>query len=301
MDQLNRIYMKKYIKYLMLAAFAVLASSCQEKVLDYCNSQIIDSTVEQNDFDKWLVKNYIEPYNIDFKYRMEYNESDMNYYLVPAEYEKSIQIAKLLLHLCIGSYDEVTGSKDFIRGYFPKMVHLVGSAAYKNNGTMVLGTAEGGLKMTLYYINSLRLDPDFLNYYYFKTMHHEFAHILHQTKPYPSDFEMISGTDYVADTWSDVWDNEAEAQKNGFISEYASKEANEDFVEIIATYITNSAATWNNIITSAGEGGAVIQSKFDIIYNYMINSWDIDLDELRSTILRRESEISTLDLTDITL
>ena len=71
MDQLNRIYMKKYIKYLMLAAFAVLASSCQEKVLDYCNSQIIDSTVEQNDFDKWLVKNYIEPYNIEFKYRME--------------------------------------------------------------------------------------------------------------------------------------------------------------------------------------------------------------------------------------
>lgn len=301
MDQLNRIYMKKYIKYLMLAAFAVLASSCQEKVLDYCNSQIIDSTVEQNDFDKWLVKNYIEPYNIEFKYRMEYKESDMNYYLVPAEYEKSIQIAKLLLHLCIGSYDEVTGSKDFIRGYFPKMVHLVGSAAYKNNGTMVLGTAEGGLKMTLYYINSLRLDPDFLNYYYFKTMHHEFAHILHQTKPYPSDFEMISGTDYVADTWSDAWDGDADAQQNGFISEYASKEANEDFVEIIATYITNSAATWNNIITSAGEGGAVIQSKFDIIYNYMINSWDIDLDELRSTILRRESEISTLDLTDITL
>ena len=293
--------MKKYIKYLMLAAFAVLASSCQEKVLDYCNSQIIDSTVEQNDFDKWLVKNYIEPYNIEFKYRMEYKESDMNYYLVPAEYEKSIQIAKLLLHLCIGSYDEVTGSKDFIRGYFPKMVHLVGSAAYKNNGTMVLGTAEGGLKMTLYYINSLRLDPDFLNYYYFKTMHHEFAHILHQTKPYPSDFEMISGTDYVADTWSDAWDGDADAQQNGFISEYASKEANEDFVEIIATYITNSAATWNNIITSAGEGGAVIQSKFDIIYNYMINSWDIDLDELRSTILRRESEISTLDLTDITL
>jgi substrate import-associated zinc metallohydrolase lipoprotein len=167
---------------------------------------------------------------------------------------------------------------------------------------MVLGTAEGGLKMTLYYINSLELKPEFLNHYYFKTMHHEFAHILHQTKPYPSDFEMISGTDYVADTWSDVWkDGDAEAQKSGFISEYASKEANEDFVEIIAIYITNDAATWNDILTKAGEGGAIIQAKFDIIYNYMINSWGIDLDELRSVILRRESEISTLDLTDITI
>lgn len=293
--------MKKYIKYLAIAAFAVFAASCYEKPLDYCNSQIIDSAVEQNDFDKWLEENFVEPYNIDFKYRMEYNESDMNYYLVPAEYEKSIQIAKLLLHLCINSYDEVTGSKDFIRGNFPKMVHLVGSAAYKNNGTMVLGTAEGGLKMTLYYINSLQLDPEFLNYYYFKTMHHEFAHILHQTKPYPSDFEMISGTDYVADTWNDVYKSDSAAQAAGFVSPYASKEANEDFVEIIAIYITNDATTWNKMLTNAGDGGSVIQSKFDIVYNYMMDSWGIDLNELRSVILRRESEIPTLDLTDITL
>ena len=292
--------MKRFLKYIMIMLAAVGMSACQEEALDP-NSQIIDSKVEQNDFDKWLMKNYVEPYNIDFKYRMEYNESDMNYYLVPAEYEKSIQIAKLLLHLCIGSYDEVTGSKDFIKSYFPKMVHLVGSAAYRNNGTMVLGEAEGGLKMTLYYINSLQLKPAFLNEYYFKTMHHEFAHILHQTKPYPADFEMISGSDYVADTWNDVWEGDADAQKNGFISEYASKEANEDFVEIIAIYITNSASTWNSIIKAAGEGGDIITSKFDIIYNYMNSTWGIDLDELREVILRRESEISSLDLTDITI
>lgn len=282
----------------MLAAVGM--SACQEEALNP-TSQIIDSKVEQNDFDKWILKNYVEPYNIDFKYRMEYNESDMNYYLVPAEYEKSIQIAKLLLHLCIGAYDEVTESKEFIRSYFPKMVHLVGSAAYKNNGTMVLGEAEGGLKMTLYYINNLQLNPAFLNYYYFKTMHHEFAHILHQTKPYPAVFEMISGTDYVADTWSDVWDGDADAQANGFVSEYASKEANEDFVEIIAIYITNTAQAWNSMIQAAAEGGDIITSKFDIVYNYMNSTWGIDLNELREVILRRESEIGELDLTDITI
>lgn len=293
--------MKKYLKYIAIALVAAGFSACQEEALDP-TSQIIDSKVEQTDFDKWLMKNYVEPYNIDFKYRMEYNESDMNYYLVPAEYEKSIQIAKLLLHLCIGSYDEVTGSKDFVKSYFPKMVHLVGSAAYRNNGTMVLGEAEGGLKMTLYYVNNLQLDPAFLNHYYFKTMHHEFAHILHQTKDYPADFEMISGSEYVADTWNDVWKGgDADAQKKGFISEYASKEANEDFVEIIAIYITNTEAKWNSIIKAAGEGGEIITSKFDIVYNYMNSTWGIDLDELREVILRRESEISSLDLTDITI
>ena len=292
--------MKRYIKYIVVAMAIIGFSSCQEEALDP-NSQIIDSKIEQNDFDRWLMKNYTEPYNIDFKYRMEFNESNMNYYLVPAEYNKAIKIAKLLRYLCLGAYDEVTGDVTFIRSYFPKMVHLVGSAAYKNNGTMVLGEAEGGLKMTLYYVNNLQLDPEFLNYYYFKTMHHEFAHILHQTKPYPADFQMISGSDYVADTWSEVWENDADAQANGFISEYASKEANEDFVELIAIYITNTAAEWNSIISAAGEGGDIITSKFDIVYNYMNNSWGIDLDELRATILERQSHIPLLDLEDITI
>lgn len=50
---------------------------------------------------------------------------------------------------------------------------------------MVLGTAEGGMKITLYNVNDInpdQIDINLLNDYYFQTMHHEFAHILHQTK-----------------------------------------------------------------------------------------------------------------------
>ena len=274
-------------------AFAFIA--CEEKPLDP-NSQVIDSYTEQNDFDKWLVSNYVEAYNIDFKYRMEMNESQMSYWLVPAEYNKSIVMAKLVRHLCLEAYDEITGSRDFIKEHFPKMIHLIGSAAYKNNGTMILGEAEGGLKITLYMINDLMLDPDYLNYYYFKTMHHEFAHILHQKKPYSTDFNLISGSDYVTDAWSDTWSGDADAQKNGFISEYASKEANEDFVELIAVYVTSTAAEWNSVIKNAGDGAAIINAKFDIVYNYMLNTWGINLDDLREVVQRRQSEIETLDL-----
>ena len=276
-----------------MMAFAFIA--CEEKPLDP-NSQVIDSDTEQNDFDKWLVSNYVEAYNIDFKYRLEMNESQMSYWLVPAEYNKSIVMAKLVRHLCLEAYDEITGSRDFIKEHFPKMIHLIGSAAYKNNGTMILGEAEGGLKITLYMINDLMLDPDYLNYYYFKTMHHEFAHILHQKKPYSTDFNLISGSDYVTDAWSDTWSGDADAQKNGFISEYASKEANEDFVELIAVYVTSTAAEWNSVIKNAGDGAAIINAKFDIVYNYMLNTWGINLDDLREVVQRRQSEIETLDL-----
>lgn len=288
--------MKKYIKYLAIAALAVFAASCQEKPLDP-DSQILDSKVEQNEFDKWLVTNYIEPYNIMFKYRMEKNESDFNYWLVPATYENSIKMAKLMKFLCFEPYDEITGSREFIKSYYPKMIHLVGSGAYRNNGTFVLGTAEGGLKITMYFVNEMRIDPAYLNEYYFKTMHHEFAHILNQTKPYSTDFNAISGPDYVTDTWSDAWKGgDAEAQKSGFISAYASSEPGEDFVELLSIYVTNPASYWNNIIKNAGDGAAKIQQKFEIVYNYMLNSWNIDLNELRDNIQARQAQIETLDL-----
>lgn len=291
--------MIKYIKYLSVMLAAFLLVSCGEEKLDP-NSQILDSNVEMNEFDEWLVDNYVTPYNIEFIYRMEYIESDMNYYLVPAQYEKSVQIAKLMIHLCLQAYDEVTGDKEFIRTYFPKMIHIIGSAAYRNNGTMVLGTAEGGLKITLYMINSLQLDPDYLNQYYFHTMHHEFAHILHQTKPYSSDFEMISGTDYVKDTWNDAFKNDADAQQHGFITPYAASEANEDFVELLSTYITNTPKFWSDMLKTAGkDGSAIIEQKFDIVYNYMKNTWGIDLNDLRDVILKRQGEIDQLDLDNL--
>ena len=290
--------MNKISKYIAMAVAIFAFIACEERPLDK-DSQVIDSKTEQNDFDKWLVTNYVNAYNIDFKYRMEMNESQMSYWLVPAEYNKSIVIAKLVRHLCLEAYDEITGSKEFIRTHFPKMIHLIGSAAYKNNGTMVLGEAEGGLKITLYMINDLMLNVDYLNHYYFKTMHHEFAHILHQKKPYSTDFNLISGPDYVTDAWSDTWSGDADAQKNGFISEYASKEANEDFVELIAVYVTSTAAKWNTVIKNAGDGAAIINAKFDIVYNYMLNTWGINLDELREVVQRRQSEIETLDLENL--
>lgn len=290
--------MNKISKYIAMAVAIFAFIACEERPLDK-DSQVIDSKTEQNDFDKWLVTNYVNAYNIDFKYRMEMNESQMSYWLVPAEYNKSIVMAKLVRHLCLEAYDEITGSKEFIRTHFPKMIHLIGSAAYKNNGTMVLGEAEGGLKITLYMINDLMLNVDYLNHYYFKTMHHEFAHILHQKKPYSTDFNLISGPDYVTDAWSDTWSGDADAQKNGFISEYASKEANEDFVELIAVYVTSTAAEWNTVIKNAGDGAAIINAKFDIVYNYMLNTWGINLDELREVVQRRQSEIETLDLENL--
>jgi substrate import-associated zinc metallohydrolase lipoprotein len=295
--------MKKIINLFFIVCLALGSWSCSEEALDPV-SRIVDSQTAQNEFDKWLVTNYVTPYNIEYKYRMEDIEIDMNNYVVPADFKKARQMAHLLLFLGIQPYDELTGSKDFIRTYFPKLIHLIGSAAYRNNGTMLLGTAEGGVKITLFYINALSFDPDFLNEYYFHTIHHEFVHILNQTKPYSPDFDMISGTEYTADAWNDIY-NEATggaelALQDGFITPYASNEPREDFAELVSTYITTSAADWAGLMTTAGAtGSGIISSKMDIVREYMLSAWSIDIDDLRSILLEREGQIGTLGLANV--
>ena len=236
------------IKYFILSVAALMLAACSEDALD--STSIFDkgSQTPKTEFDAWLQKNYVEPYNIDFKYRFEYKESDVSKNLAPADYDKAIALAKLTKYLWIESYEELMG-RDFIRTYAPKVMNLIGSVAYDSNGGVVLGTAEGGMKIVLYNVNSLnpaKLDMDFLNEWFFNTMHHEFAHILHQTKNYPTDFNEISKADYQSSSWVNLTDEEALAM--GFVNNYASSETQEDFVQTIAFYITKSDEAWAELL-----------------------------------------------------
>ena len=288
----------KKIKYLIFLFALVTAVSCSEDKLDK-TSVITDPIRTENDLDRWIFTNYIGIYNIDLKYRMEDIETDMNYNLVPVKFDKSIIMSQLVKFLCLEAYDEATGSTEFIRSYFPKIINLVGSAAYRNNGTMVLGTAEGGRKITLYYINSLKMDDiEFLNKYYFQTIHHEFVHILHQTKPYSADFKEIRGSDYVADNWNDY--TQEDALKLGFITPYASNAVDEDFAEIMSMFLTLNPQEWNARLVAAGSSGrSKIEAKFDILQVYLRDSWEIDIYALRDIIGRRFVELDDHDFTHL--
>jgi len=191
--------MKKNLIYLLFSVTLLCAAltACSDNDDLDSTSVVRPTTTEQNDLDRWLKRNYVETYNIQLKYRFEDIESSMGYYLTPASYKQSVAMAKLVRHMCLEAYDEITGSTDFIKAYFPKILFLVGSYAYKTNGAMVLGTAEAGAKITLYNLDNLNPKTVNAKTAYFKTIHHEFGHILNQTKPYPTDFAEISGPDYV--------------------------------------------------------------------------------------------------------
>ena len=290
----------------LIGIFIALATlslwSCSEDDLD--PNSIFGGTETgkvPNEFATWLLENYTTPYNIEFKYRFEDMETDDTYNLVAADYDRSIALAKFTKYLWLESYEELLGP-DFIRTYCPRLLFLVGSPAYNSDGSVVLGTAEGGLKITLYNVNSISLtsiDVEQLNYWYFKTMHHEFAHILHQTKNYPTEFNEITPSGYQPTGWVNV--SEQDALDMGFVSPYASSETQEDFVEIIAIYVTHTAEYWDNLVGSASaEGQGYINQKLEIVKDYMTTTWGIDLDELRDIVQRRSQEVAQWDVNDLT-
>ena len=48
--------------------------------------------------------------------------------------------------------------------------------------------------------------------------------------------------------------------------------------------------------TAGSTGRSMIESKFEIAYKYMQNEWNIDLDQLREVVLRRQAEVPAMDL-----
>ncbi len=307
--------MKKYILYilpLMLLVFTL--TSCDKDEVKEQSVITVDS-YQMNVFDKWLEKNYVNPYNILFKYRYEEIESDYNYYTVPADLQSSVIMAHLVKYLCIETYNEVA-SVEFTRSYFPKMFYLIGTWEFRNNGSYILGTAEGGKKILLAGINEVMDhvgDAEELNHYYIKTIHHEFTHILNQNRDFPRSFREVTPNSFVNDSQFEEPYNSAYL-KRGFITAYAQTNYNEDFAEMVSVYVTHSADWWEQQMVAADTmwegdteqtqtGRALIEQKLDIMRAYMNDTWGIDIDELRDCILRRQGNITSglVDLTDLTV
>ena len=301
MNTFRKIYMGLLAICGIVAATATLAS-CSEEDLSSQSVVKVDQ-VDYTPFDYWLQRNYVAPYNIAFKYRYEDNESDMNYYTVPARYEAAIILAHIVKYMCLEAYDEA-GGIEFTRSYFPMLIFTIGEWEYQNNGTYILGTAEGGRKILLSganYIEQYMKSGDDLNHYYLKTIHHEFTHILNQTKDYSADFQLITGQGYVADKWSTESYNTGYLQR-GFISNYAQHSPEEDFAEMLSMYVCNSTKRWNSWMAQAGaEGERLIAAKLNIVVDYMLTSFGIDLPRLRETIQRRQRDIvaGRIDLTSL--
>ncbi|MCD8282705.1 MAG: putative zinc-binding metallopeptidase, partial [Prevotella sp.] len=202
--------MKAKYHILTLAVVAVVMCGFPACSDDDFTESIFDTTEYYLDkssytfpLDTFIKVEFLEPYNLRYIYKMEDIGTDLQKNLVPATYEKSTELAVLSKYLWYDVYKKCV-SEEFLKIYSPRIIHVVGSPAYNpSSGTEDLGYAEGGLKITLYNANNLDVaDIDYMNDKFFRTMHHEFSHILAQNYTYPTAFSLISNGAYNPIDWS---------------------------------------------------------------------------------------------------
>ena len=294
--------MKQILKAMSLALLLLVGalSSCSKDTPS--GATIFPTTpVARNTFERWLLKNYTNPYNIDFQYKLKDGETDLTYNLVPADSAKTAKLAMITKFLWFDAYNEVVGP-DFLKESAPRIIVAVGSSAYTRQRTEVVGSAEGGYKVTLNKINALTdellHDYSAMTEYYFHTMHHEFTHILNQRKPYNPAFDLVTQSGYVSGNWLNV--STRDAHRAGFVSPYAMMNGAEDFAEMLSFYVTYTPQAWQAILDEAGTRGAnLINQKLTLIKDYTQSSWGLDLDQLRDVVIRRGGQVATLDLSKL--
>jgi substrate import-associated zinc metallohydrolase lipoprotein len=260
-------------------AAMMLVSSCSDPEEDL-DISFLDVDTETNAIDQWIVQNYTNPYNIAINYKWVPFELATDKTLVPVKEEKVIPVMTLVKQTWIDPYVLEAG-EDFMKINAPKQFVLVGSPQYNNDGTMVLGEAESGRKVTLFVINDfLKTDVPAVKQM-LHTIHHEFAHILHQSKLYPRNFKQITPSGYTA-TWYNTEDEEA--WNLGFITPYARASTDEDFVEMISTMLVEGHDGYEAKLGKASANGkALLRQKEAIVVAYFKETWNIDFYQLQET------------------
>ncbi len=254
--------MKAKLSILIIAAVAMVSftlGSCSDDNLGASIFDTVDHPLDKSLYtfplDTFVKVNFQEPYNVRYMYKMQdmsLSSSDLQKNLTPCSYDKSVDLATLAKYLWFDIYKELANQHEiFLKKYSPRIIHIIGSKSLNvSQGTETLGVAEGGLKISLYNANNLSVDDiDMMNEYFFKTMHHEFGHILDQTISRPLLFNLLSNGQYDASGWTNTPDSVAAGR--GFVSPYASSMAREDWVEVLANYVTRDTLSWNILLGSA--------------------------------------------------
>lgn len=272
----------KYIYILAFAALISIALSCKKS--ENLNREIVGlggDTWEQGELDQWLFTNLTQPYNISVKYRWDGTEYDVSKTLIPPKIERVRPLMEMVRSAWIDPYTAEVG-ENFIKKYAPKNYVLVGSLQYNTGGSVTLGEAEGGIKVTLFNVNNFSKTERTIAKRVLKTIHHEFAHILHQTINYQKEFPQVTPAGYTAD-----WNNTtlAEAYAGGFISQYAQAAPNEDFAEMTSIMLTEGKAGYEAIVKGmTATAQASIRSKEDMVVTYFKQTYGIDFYTLQNRV-----------------
>lgn len=283
---------------MILAACSVLViSSCTKDEVSP-ESIFREENHRYTEFDSWLQRNYVEPYNVRFEYRMPDRETSFNYWVSPPNIKESIMIAKLIKFTTLEAMVEMMSSGDetedpalFVKSYFPKVLFLVGSFEISSSGSTALASAENGLQINILGVNFFEYHKDAERIA--GTMLHEFTHILDGIHGSPAEFKDITLSDYVGDRYTSLTED---PYQKGFVSNYARSHYSEDVAETGGRLISLTEEEREAMIAKAGPvGGPLMRKKFDMLKKWLKDSYGVDSERWCEIYHRRIAQLDSLD------
>ena len=280
--------------WLCLICVAIIVVSCFED--DTLNAPIKNVEEPTTDLDRYIDANFTEEYGIAIRYKYVDNFVNPGQRVAPPKLEAIRPMLDLIEEYWIDVYADVPGGEAYFRRYVPGELVFLGGLIFNGDGTVTLGTADAGARITFTDVNSIDVNDEEWLLRQLHTVYHEFAHIVHQNDKLPAAFEEIAASGYSsAGSWFNLTDDEA--LRRGFVSPYATSNPNEDFAETIAFYMAEAnffdeyISLEENCTTADCEdrnaGRVLILEKLNSIKEHYLRSTGIDLDELRESVQSR--------------
>lgn len=280
----------KYSKIYILLFSILFLSSCFSE--DKIESDIITVEPSDDELDVYIRTHFIEELGVAVRYRYVDRYVDPTKRVTPPKKELVRPMLDFLTDFWIEPYMEVDNGEEFFKKHVPAEIILIGTFIYNDDGTVTLGTADAGARITLAEVNNIDVENIDWIYRQLGTIYHEFAHIVHQRYNLPPNFQQISPTGYTSSgSWYNLTDDEA--LRRGFVSPYATSDFNEDFAETVAhllyvpdfyeQYIDEEPCTTADC-DERNEGRALIQRKMNTILTHYEQNTGVDLLEVRAII-----------------
>ena len=293
-------FLQMRLKYDLVAITLLIAlSSCYPD--DNLNVPVNEPDGEElSELDLYIKENFTDKYGMAIRYRFVDRFVSPTQRVTPPKLENVRPMLDFIQQFWIDPFLKVNNGEEFFKRHVPSEIVLLGSPIFNQNGTQTLGVADAGAQITFADVNSIDLEDEEWRDLQFRTVYHEFAHIIHQLYKLPTAFETISPLGYTSrGAWFVLDDNDA--LERGFTSPYGTSSPDEDFAEIVSFFLfdtdfeegfmNDEDCGEDTDCLTRNEGREKIRQKLTAISQHYEKVVDIDLDEVREAV---QEEILTL-------
>ncbi|HEY9486913.1 MAG TPA: substrate import-associated zinc metallohydrolase lipoprotein [Chryseosolibacter sp.] len=283
--------MRKKIWTFLLIGTCTLITACypDEDVV----APIKEQPLSDEPLDQYIQQNFTDKFGIAVRYKFVDRYVDQNKRVTPPKLNIVQPMLDFLTELWIEPFTDVANGTRFFKAHVPAEIILIGSTMYNADGTVTLGTADAGARITLTEVNFVNVDNEDWVFRQLGTIYHEFAHIIHQRYNLPPNWQEISPQGYTSlGSWFNL--SEEEALRRGFVSPYGTSTFNEDFAEVVAfllfrpdfyTRFLQDEPNCNAVDCAArNEGRARLRRKYNAILEHYEQNTGVDLLKVREII-----------------